>query len=463
MDAFAEQVVSRLPLAEATWRMLRYALDDKFLGDLFQRHRGCGSEQKVTFGALVALICDALSHHQGSGRRSFHAARQAGRLAATDQAVYGKLRRVPVALSEALLREAAKRLRSLLPNVPDQEPVAALAGYRVVVVDGKKLKQLPKRSKPLRGLAGKALGGKALVGLALDESLVIAMQASPDGEANDAPLTPGLIAQLEADGSDERPLLVIADRQFCDLKIPRRLADAGHAFLIRYSKKMLFSAENESAFTDATGRPARQALGWLGRAGDERRLFVRQITLERAAEEPVVLVTNLLDDQAASAAHLLEAYRARWTVERVFQQVTEVFGLETLIGSTPQGAIFQFALCALLYDLIQVTKRYLAAAQARSPQSLSGEMIFRDVQEQLIACLTLTSVDEVLAFLDQPPQASDQLVAQLQRLLTGPWSNLWIKAVGPRRRPPPPQQPSPGGHFSAWKILKQQRPQTNQT
>ena len=44
----------------------------------------------------------------------------------------------------------------------------------------------------------------------------------------------------------------------------------------------------------------------------------------------------------------------------MFQQVTEVFGLEHLIGTRPEGVIFQFAMCLLLYNLIQVVRGAIA-------------------------------------------------------------------------------------------------------
>jgi hypothetical protein len=208
---------------------------------------------------------------------------------------------------------------------------------------------------------------------------------------------------------------------------------------------------------DAQGRPARQAWGWLGAASDPRRLWVRQIAVERGSDEPILLVTNLLDDEAAGGADLLEAYRARWTIERVFQLVAEVFGLKTLIGSTPEGAIFQFALCALLYNLIQVVQAHIAAARDRPPRSLSGEMIFRDVQKQFIAGSMLAPGGQAISALhDLKP---DELRAHLTRLLAPCWSTLWIKTTG-RRRPPPTLQPLPGGHCSAHKLIQQHKTQS---
>ena len=40
----------------------------------------------------------------------------------------------------------------------------------------------------------------------------------------------------------------------------------------------------------------------------------------------------------------------------MFQQITEVFHLNRLIATTPQGTLFQLAFCLLVYDLIQVAR-----------------------------------------------------------------------------------------------------------
>jgi len=451
MDTFDREVLRRLPLAEAVCLLLRYVCDESLLRGLFERHRGTGWEGEISFPLLVSLISDALLHHQGSGRRSFAHARHNGQLNATDAAVYGKLRRLPLNLSQAFLAECTGRLCEVLREVRHDTVPPALSGYVAIVIDGKKLKRLAKRLKLLRSQRGKALGGKVLAGLALHEGLIVAQEASPDGEANDAPLTPGLMEQLENRFPNQR-LLVILDRQFCDLKIPRRITAGGHAFLIRFSKKMLFFPEREQVSQDAQGRTVRQACGYLGRPQDARRMYVRQITLERPGEEDVIVVTNLLDADEVPAEQLLEAYSQRWTIERVFQQVTEVFHLRQLISSSPQGAIFQFALCALLYNVIQVIRRYIADVQQRTAESLSSEMIFGDVCKQLTAALLFIDDEELTRGLNvlRGPQEMGQ---RLRSLLHGQWSPLWIKSPPKKKTSPIPKQSVRGGHFSAWKIL----------
>lgn len=450
MEGFEREVLKRVPLAEAVWTLLRHVADEGLLAELFERHRGVGSQREVHFALLVELVLDALLQHAGSGRQSFQAAREANRLSATNEAVYGKLRRLPLELSEAFVRETTRRLRQVLPAGLASEVPPALRGYQVLVVDGKKLKRLPKRLKALRGVRGKVLGGKVTAGLLLNEGLIVAMAASPDGEANDAPLAPQLVDQCQTEFAGRA--LYVADRQFCDLSIPRRIHQLGQSFLIRYSRKMLFSAEKEQPFADASGRAVRQAWGWLGSASDPRRMYLRQIALVRPGEEDVVLVTNLMDADAVPADQLLEAYLARWSIERVFQQVTEVFHLERLVSTSPQGAIFQFALCALLYNLIQAIRGYVASLQSRPARSLSSEMIFRSACDQLTAwamMLPTESLATKLPRLETPAEVGQRL----SQLLVKQWSALWIKSPLKKKNTLPTQRTVRGGHSSAWKLI----------
>ena len=112
---------------------------------------------------------------------------------------------------------------------------------------------------------------------------------------------------------------------------------------------------------------------------------MRRITLYRPGEKDVILVTNLCDADGVPAVDLLTVYLNRWGIERMFQQVTEVFGLEHLIGTRPEGVIFQFAMCLLLYNLIQVVRGVIAVESERQREEISGEKLFQDVQRQMIA------------------------------------------------------------------------------
>src|SRR5262249_6168994 len=155
--------------------------------------------------------------HQGSGRRAFAAARDAGLLAVSDDSCYGKLARVPVGLSEALLAESSARLAALLPDgLPSPLP-ASLRRLNVQVLDGKVTKRVAPALAARRGLAGGAIGGRGLVGLHCNPGLVSALAGCPDGDANDASLVQPAVAQVRARLGPGEVILWVGDAQFADL------------------------------------------------------------------------------------------------------------------------------------------------------------------------------------------------------------------------------------------------------
>jgi len=458
MDGTTRRLLARMPLAEATLWVWRWVADEQFLNDLFERYRGRGYTRVLTFPLLVHLIADALLQHDGSGRQSFEQARDAGDVAASVPAAYGKLRRLSLPLSQALLAECTARLRELFPQGVVHPLPSCLADFEVLVLDGKTIKGLHKRLKPLRSVAGGAVGGKALVAFALRSGLVVGLQADLDGNANEVRLVPDLLPALRAVGGG--PRLWLADRAFSYAEQVERFAAQADAFLVRRRSDISFEPDRRRPSCggrDASGRRYTQQWGWLGRSRAPRCVYVRQITLERVGEQDLVLVSSLLDERRYPAVALLDLYLCRWRIERVFQEVTEVFGLAHLIGSTPRASVFQFAFCLVLYNILQLLRAYLAAAQQRPLETISTEKLFRDVRRQLIAWAVLLGAAPTIQFLKQSVQRG-QVCARLHELLRPLWHRRWLKA--PRQeRPAGPPGSARGKHVSAHQIIQASRAQ----
>lgn len=217
--------------------MLDYVRPEDLLEAVFAAHRGRSHEDVRTFATLVRLVADALLEYEGSGRQAFQRTRHNGEPDTVWRAVYGKLARVPLSLSLALLAQAVVRLNERYPHVvADKAAPRSLRKLAVVYHDGKTIKHVAKRLKVLRKYRGKLLGGK------------------PD---------------------------------------------------------------------------------------HRRRRYVRRMRAKRGGgQEERILLTDLGDAEAYPAADLLQVYLERWGIERIFQQVTEVFQLRSLIGSSPRATIF---------------------------------------------------------------------------------------------------------------------------
>ncbi len=462
MEGYLPEVMARMPLAEAVLTIWRWIADEKHLESLFERHRGRAYQRVLSFPLLVQLIADAIIQHGGSGRRSFERAKQAGTLAVSVQAAYGKLRRLPLPLSMGFLAECTDRLRDLFPEAAAHPLPPSLDNFQVVVLDGKAIKRVAKRLKPLRGVSGGVLGGRALVAMSLKSGLAVAMHAHPDGDANDVRFVPDLLPVVRQ--RVPGPRLWLGDRAFCNLEQVVRFNNHGDHFLVRRRTNVRF--EPDAARSTQTGRDADdrgfvETWGWLGNPRDPRRLYVRQIALERPGEETIFLITDLLDAQRYPASDLLQLYMSRWGIERMFQQVTEVFGLQALIGGTPEATVFQFAFCLVLYNIIQVLRGYIATARKHPPETISSEKLFYDVERELTAWSVLVSPAETIAYLTRH-RSRQEVRRQLHKLLDSLWTSRWLRAPPQRRRSHPPPRASARTHSSVYRILQAQREQPRQ-
>ena len=457
---FDREVCTRLPLAEACLRLLDFVTAADFLAELFDRHRGNSHEQVLSFGLFVHLIGDALLQHQGSAYQAFTRAREDGDLTTSYQAVYGKLARLPLSLSQGFLAESSQRLLQVVPTLPRSLP-ASLRRFQVCPIDGKKIKQVAKRLKPLRRLNGNLLGGKLVVGLHLNSGLALAFQADADGHRSDTPLTAGLLRQLRRQVPG--PRLFLLDRLFCDLGQPELLSQDGDHFVLRYCAKVNFYPDAQRPAqegTDAQGRRYVQQWGWLGGPKDPRRRYLRRVTLYRPGEEDVCVLTDLVDEKLYPAEDILAVYLLRWGIERCFQDITEVFGLARLIGGTPQATVFQASFCLLLYNVVQVVRGFLAETQTRAAEEVSLDNVFTDVKRQLIAWSEVLSPQATLALLRGQATAA-QLQQRLREVLAEVWTDRWLKAPtkkGPWQKPPPRQYVK-GGHASVYRLLQKARQQ----
>jgi hypothetical protein len=403
---------------------------------------------------MTHLVADALLQYRGSGRRSFEKNIEQGDLEASVTAAFGKLGRLPLAVSQEFFESGTAALRELFPKYAARELPASLREFQPVTLDGKTIKHVAKRLKPLRGSAGGLLGGKAVVALEWTTGLAVGLETHPDGDASEKRLVGALVSRLRE--VVRGPRLFIADRGFCDLVQTRHFTSVpGDHFLVRHHRGLTFTldpARNEKCGKDQRGWTVVETWGWLGSVSHKDRRYVRRIQLIRPGEdEDLILLTDLLKADKYRAKDLLVMYQERWGIERLFHKVTEVFGLERLIGGTPQACIFQFAFCLLLYNLLQILTGYIARAQQADGEEISKEKLFDDVQRELIAWNVVFTPEQTMGyFRDRPPAAAVR--QRLGKILTNAWSETWWKA--PRQnRSETPQRTKTRSHGSVYRIL----------
>jgi Transposase DDE domain len=452
--SFHAKVCERLPLADATLHMLDFVADPDFLADLFDRHRGRSYERQIAFADLVHLLADSLMLNGQSAHRTFQQARADGELSASVKAAYDKIARLPIELSAALLTEGTARLRNLLPASLAEPVPVSLAAFTPLAFDGKKIKEVAHRLRPLRVVRGQVIGGKILVAENVRTGLAVAMEADPDGEASDLKLVPGLLARTRAVVSG--PRLWIGDRLFCDLQLGLLSADGDH-FVVRYCAKTKFHPDLEKPAktgVNSRGQAYTEEWGWLGGPTDKRRLYVRRVTVHRPGDEDVSVVTDLVDGVTYPAADILDMYLRRWGIERLFQKVTEVFHLQALVSAREKGTVFQAALCLLLYNLTVVVRAYVAEGAQRQTDEVSMEKLFVDMCRQLTGLVEVLGTPAVVEYYADGKWTAERLRKYLDDVLGSVWRDWWKKS--------PPREPSKpvateylkGGHSSVYKIVR---------
>ena len=156
---------------------------------------------------------------------------------------------------------------------------------------------------------------------------------------------------------------------------------AGGHFLIRYCSNTTFVPDPTRPMQesrDAQGQRIVQEWGWLGKVAKAARLYVRRITMDLPNGKQISVVTDLLDEVKYPAEDMLATYHGRWGIETVFHQITDVFSLKHLIGTTPKAVLFQLSYCLLLYNALQVVRAHLASHQAmRGEEDLQREAVLR--------------------------------------------------------------------------------------
>jgi len=429
MECPSKEVLELMPLAEAVMLLWSSITEPERLQTIWNDHLGRCYDDVITFPIMVHLIAESLLQYGGSGRRSLEKNIENGILTATVQAAFQKLGRLPISVSQAFLEECSASLNDAFSPWSRWVGPKSLQEFEIAIFDGKAIKNVAKRLTPLRGRSGGMLGGRALVALDWSTGMVLAMHADADGHANDVKFVPDLLPVVRRRVSGS--ILFVADRAFTDMhQLQHFTADSGNHYLGRYTKRVKFEQDltrPPETGADANGRTFVETCGWLGSAGHRLRRYVRRIVLERVGAEDLVLITDLLDSKIYPAEDLLWLYAERWGIERAFQQVTEVFGLQALIGGSPEACIFQFAFCMLLYNMILVIRGYVAQARDLEPEAISTEKLFDDVERQLTAWNVMIEPEQTVEYFKNVPTPS-RLQFRLKTLLSLPWSVTWLKS-----------------------------------
>jgi Transposase DDE domain len=426
-----DRFVNGSPLSVMVRGTIEHALPAHDLDALFERTAEQQYTRELLFSSLVDLmslvVCGVQPHVQAAFQD------RAEQLPVTLKSVYEKLQRVEPAISAELVRFTAGRCGALIEELGGRRP-DWLPGYRVKIVDGNRLGASQHRIQETRSHSAAPLPGMSLVLLDPAWGLPIDVLACENGHAQERSLLAQLLPRAEAGD------LWLADRNFCTAGFLQGLAERRASFVIRHHANLTLAA------VGAWGPEVETETGWVSERGVEvlrdgqgvmevRCIRVRLKSKTRDGEAAVVLLTNL-PSEVADAVTVAGLYRRRWTVETVFQELTQHLGCEVNTLGYPKAALFAFRVALVAYSVLSVVKAALRSVHG-------GEVVEAEVSGYYLA-LEMTRVygGMMIAIPGEYWQVFRELetagMARLLRELAGRMNRAKY-----RKHPRKPKKPSP--------------------
>jgi IS4 transposase len=329
-----------------------------------------------------------------------------------------------------------------------------LKDYRVLIVDGNHLAGTEHRLAELRRTNAAALPGQACVVLDPQLGLAVDVVACEDGHANERSLTPRLL-ELMHPGE-----CWMADRQYCTKTFLREIARREVKFIIR--------RHSTDVPVRGLNRPRR-----LGRVetgvvwetpvqvdyADDPPAAWRQITLRldaptRNGEAEVEILTNL--PARISGRTIARLYRARWSIEKAFQDLATTLRSEINTLGYPKAALLGFCLALVTFNLLSTLKGALRSSHKRTGRSLSTYYLADEI------AMTWRGMDVAIPAEYWRRHFASKTLPQLAKLLrwlakhttiepffTHPWT--------PKRPQPKRASGYRGRHVATYRLLQQRK------
>jgi IS4 transposase len=440
--------IEERPIAVMARGVLENLLNPEKIDDLFERTAEVQYTRELTFSVLVDLMGQVVLGVQPSVHAAYQAL--AEQIGVSDQAVYDKLKRVELGVSAELVRDSARQatpvIRALRATLPP-----FLKGYRTRILDGNHLSATDRRIEELRTTWAAPLPGKILV--VLEQELMLASEVflCEDGHAQERSL---LTEVLSSVGHDE---LWIADRNFCTTQFLTGIASRLGSFVIRQHGSLqgeLLGVRKARGKT-ATGHVYEQNIRIVD--ADGKTLTLRRITVElkkatRDGDMEIHLLTNL-PVKDASATKVAELYSQRWTIETMFQELTETLTCEINTLGYPKAALFGFCLALMAYHAVSVIKAALRAVHGRETvaQEVSGYYLSLEISQAYDGMMVAIPARHWRVF---RTLSSTELARVLKELA----SNINLRRYqkhprGPKKPPAKKSKYQNGGHVSTAKLL----------
>ena len=447
-----------VPLGVMVRGTMEWLLDEPALELLFRNHAPDNYTRELTITALVGLLVQVSVGAYGS----VHAAYKADRatddplITASAAALYGKLGRLPPALSEAVVRYSAQRcgqLLSVTPRVRD-EP---LPGYRTRVLDGNVLAGTHHRLTPLRRWLNACLPGKSLVVYEPGTGLVTDVVLCEDAYTQERSLLTQILPRVAANE------VLIADRNFCTKRYVFGVHRRDAFVIVRQHKKSLpgrpVGRRTTCGSTDTAKvyeQRVRVTDDETGEALVFRRIELRLFEKTRDGERTLSLVTNL--PPGVSGPTIARLYLKRWTIESHFQFLTQSLHCEQPGLGQPPAALFGFAMALVAGNALAVVRGSIRAVHGKEAEAeLSGYYLADEIGHDYRTLMKYLSADQWTGWRGLAPVDMSRLLLELAQHVN--LEALSKSKRGPKKPPnATPVYSKKHKHYSTYRLLNDLQP-----
>jgi IS4 transposase len=440
--------VEQRPIAVMARGVLENLLNPEKIDELFERTAEVQYTRELAFSSVVDLMGQVVLGVQPSVHAAYQA--QAEKLGVSDQAVYDKLNHVELGISAELVRDSARQAAPVIGALRGKLP-PLLKGYRTRILDGNHWSATQHRIEELRTTWAAPLPGKILV--VLDQELMVASDVflCEDGHAQERSLLDEVLSSVAEDE------LWIADRNFCTIDFLIGIASRRSRFVIRQhgTLKGELVGRRQAKGKTSTGNVFEQQLRITDSSG--KTLVLRRITVKlkeatRDGDTEIHLLTNL-PVQEATAAKVARLYAKRWTIETMFQELTETLTCEVNTLGYPKAALFGFCLAVMAYHAVSVIKAALRAVHGQETvqRKISGYYLSLEISQTYDGMMVAIPPRHWETFRSLTPAELARVLKQLAKRTN--LRRYQKHPRGPKKPPPKKSKYKNGGHVSTAKLI----------
>ena len=372
-----EQFVEASPLSIMVRALMERVFAAEALDDLFERTAEKQYTRELLFSSVVSLMSLVVSQIYPSVNAAYKAFEKS--IGVSKPAFYNKLNGLEPGIAQALVRYSHEQLSPLVQAL-GIAPTSRLAGYALRIADGNHLGASEHRLAVLRATRSGPLPGQSIAVLDPEQRLVTDVFPCEDAYAQERSLTPALLATVKANQ------VWIMDRNFCTRPLLFGMAHQGAYWITREHQQLPWQPLTplHSVATSQTGNVSEQTVQIRDESGGSlggRRLVVQLDKPTRHGDTEVAIFTNL-PASGVDAVTVTDLYLERWSVEGMFQVITDVFACELKTLGYPRAALFVFCVAVVAFNILTTLKAALKSVHGvgKIEAGLSDFYVVEEVQ-----------------------------------------------------------------------------------